>query len=308
MAHFPKVLETIEDLNPHQIEWLLNRAKEFKTRIKNNTLAQDPFFQNPPNIVSCTFFEEHSTRTKLSFMRALQLLKAQNLNFDSGSSSLKKGESIRETFLTIKSMGVNLCIYRSPSSHALSSFKQNPPFKLINAGDGMNQHPTQALLDLFTMLELEQTLENKQVTIIGDCRHSRVTHSLIRLLPQYGAKVLLIGPPEFLMETSEFPGVQSNTCLTDALTSSDILYLLRIQSERHTQNFELDNYVQNYGITDALLSSLSKIPAIYSPGPANVGVEIDDQTIQGPHFRGHIQVENGVYMRMAIIQAMMKDQ
>lgn len=307
MASFPTVFETINDIGMPEINWLLKRTKEIKSLIKSDSLGFQTFFQTTNKIVACTFFEEHSTRTKLSFTRALQLLGAKFINFDSGTSSLKKGESLRETFLTLKAMGVNICIFRCPQSEGLSPFKHKAPFKLINAGDGMNEHPTQALLDLFTMTEENfDQLEGKTVAIVGDCLHSRVSHSLSRLLPQFGMKVLLVGPEEFLPVSEQLPGVEFCRDRDEAIKKCDLLYLLRIQTERHRRSdlLEIDSYIERYGVTLDHLKKLGREIPLYSPGPANIGVEIDEAAISSNLFVGHRQVENGVYMRMAIIEAM----
>lgn len=311
MDRFPTVLESVRDLNAEQIHWLLGRTQEFKKESKTlspqNFSARGLCRELRAPIVACTFFAEHSTRTKLSFTRGLQLLGAEFLNFDSGTSSLKKGESLRETFYTIKAMGVNLLIFRCPVSFGLAPFKAQPPFSIINAGDGKNEHPTQALLDLFTMLEQEKDLKGKKIAIIGDIEHSRVSHSLIHLLPLFGAKVVLVGPRFFWPKNPPGPHVEFCESRDEAIKKCDLLYLLRIQTERHAEAelpFSLPEYVKEFGVSYQHLKKIGRLIPLYSPGPANIGVEIDEEAIQSELFVGHTQVENGVFMRMSIMEAM----
>jgi len=197
MASFPSLLESISDLNRPHIDSLLTRAKFFKD---NPHLT--PLNSTPKPIIATSFLE-NSTRTKHSFAVAIRRLGGLYLDFNAETSSLKKGESLEETFLTLFHQGINLCVFRSSVSHQLGQFRDQLPIKLINGGDGVNEHPTQALLDLFTLLELDGNLNGKTLSIFGDIIHSRVAHSLMKLLPQFGMKVLLSGPTEYLPPANE---------------------------------------------------------------------------------------------------------
>ncbi len=301
MASFPSLLESIDDLSLEQIEVLVSRSLHFKN---NPQLAP---FDSTPKPVIATSFLENSTRTKHSFAIAIGRLGALYLDFNAETSSLKKGENLEETFLTLFYQGVDLCIFRSSESNLLSQFKESPSIKIINGGDGTNEHPTQALLDLLTLLELAPDLKGKTISIIGDIIHSRVAHSLIKLLPLYGMKIIFCGPQEFLPEASTM--IQNIECLTDrdeAIKKSDFIYLLRIQKERHRDSSKtFESYHETFGVSLDLLKNLNKLVPVLHPGPANIGVEIDQKLMKSSLYKGYLQVENSIPMRMAIIEAML---
>lgn len=303
MNNFPSVLESTADLTLDQVEGLLTLARKLKQRDRDHALV---FHERRPIIA--TSFLENSTRTKHSFAVAIHKLGATYIDFNAETSSLKKGESLEETLLTLNCQGVELCIIRTSVSEAFKEFKPSPPIKIINGGDGTHQHPTQALLDVFTMKEAGLLKPNATVGIIGDCVHSRVTHSLIELLPLLGLNVLLCGPTPFLPKKDELPKkrVQTTTKLQDVLDQADIVYLLRIQKERHLAGFkfEEEKYHQDYGLTSERFKKLGRFLPCFHPGPANVGVEISLELMHSPYYFGYEQVKNSVFMRMAIIQAM----
>lgn len=305
MNKFPSVLESIDDLTFEHIRSLLNVSAQNKLRYQDRQFAP---YESYRKFVVATSFLEHSTRTKHSFTLAIQKLGCMYLDFDAEKSSLQKGENIEETFLTLWHQGVDLCVIRTSVSQQLREFKNLPPIKLINGGDGVNEHPTQALLDLFTLVDQGHELEGKTITIVGDSLHSRVTHSLVRLLPQFGAKVILCGPEEYLYDTK---GVaQLSNKLDECLPDTDILYLLRIQKERHhssnhTQIY--DSYAQNFGVTLERLAKHHKNIPVLHPGPANIGQEIGLDVMKSPLFLGYQQVVNSVYTRMAILMAMLEN-
>ena len=302
MTSFPSLLESIGDLNFTQIDVLLSRANHFK-----NNPQLSPFNTTPKPIIATSFLE-NSTRTKHSFAIAIRRLGGLYLDFNAETSSLKKGESLEETFLTLHHQGVDLCVFRSSVSHQLSQFSEMPPMKLVNGGDGINEHPTQALLDLFTLTELSSNLKGKTISIIGDNIHSRVGHSLIKLLPQFGMKVILSGPAEYLPDAGSLPpGVRLSTNRDETVLSSDFIYLLRIQKERHagSNNAHYDSYLETHGVSLALLKKLNKLIPVMHPGPANIGVELDSALIKSSLYKGYLQVENSIPMRMAIIEAML---
>lgn len=301
---FPAVLEKISDLKKTQIDYLLNLSKKFK--YGDIPLGREQIGHGEFPIIATSFLE-NSTRTKHSFAIAIQKLGGVYLDFNADTSSLKKGETLEETLLTLSYQGVELCIIRTSVSGELGQFKADPPLKIINGGDGVHQHPTQALLDLFTMMELGHGPAGKTIAIVGDCIHSRVGHSLIELLPQYGAKIILCGPKEFLPPASEVAGLELSHSLDETIEKSDLLYLLRIQKERHNNaNFSNDNhYHLSFGVDLDRLERLGKKIPLYHPGPANIGVEISHQAIKSPLYFGHEQVKNSIFMRMAIIKAML---
>nr|BDT28323.1 aspartate carbamoyltransferase catalytic subunit [Bacteriovorax sp. HI3] len=303
MTSFPSLLESIDDLTRPQIDVLLSRAKHFKDHPE---IA--PFSSTPKPIIATSFLE-NSTRTKHSFAVAIRRLGGLYLDFNAETSSLKKGESLEETFLTLFYQGVNLCVFRTSVSHQLSEFRQSPPIKLVNGGDGINEHPSQALLDLYTLLSLSNgDVNGKTISIIGDNIHSRVGHSLIKLLPKFGMKVILSGPKDYLPDPKTLPAqVEISTNRNETVLKSDFIYLLRIQKERHAgaANAHYDNYLENYGVSLDLLKSLNKLIPVLHPGPANIGVELDQALIKSSLYKGYLQVENSIPMRMAIIEAML---
>lgn len=327
MENFPNILESIKDLNLGQIKELLTKAKEFKTLGQEQGLfpkysAFYPYARAvygkkstrfsssiPSPFTVAIVFKENSTRTQLSFQIAALNLGARFLPFEGKSSSMEKGEDIEQSFLTLKSMGINLCIYRTPHSRELERLKQNPPLKIVNAGDGHHQHPSQALLDVFTMMEHNLPLEGKTISIVGDCLHSRVCHSLMDLLPYFGAKILLSGPEIFLpAKEVQLPlGVERTTSIDEAIDRSDAVYLLRVQKERHGEEHKnhLDRYHELYGVSYKRLKKHKKFLPVFHAGPANIGMELDQELIYSPSYMGHSQVEHAIYMRMSILDCMM---
>ena len=245
-----------------------------------------------------------------SFAIACHRLGATYLSIDAAKTSLSKGESLRETFLTLKHQGIDLVIMRTPNKYEFSPFKEDDfPLAIINAGDGTHQHPTQALLDLFTMIASGHTLEGKTILIAGDCEHSRVARSLIDLLPLYGAKILLAGPSSWTKKIASQNQVETEEDMDAAIKKADLIYLLRIQNERHDQKSDEEfskSYHKNYGVNLARIKRLNKLIPIYHPGPFNEGVEISLDIVNSPYYFGYKQVEHSTYMRMAIIEKILK--
>ena len=308
MNSFPSLLESISDLNKNQIDGLFSLSSKIKQRESESQIFT---YRRP---IIATSFLENSTRTKHSFAIAIQKLGAMYIDFNAETSSLKKGESLEETFLTLFNQGVNLCIFRSSVSHHLDQFRNALPIKIINGGDGINEHPTQALLDLFTLLELSPDLTGKTLAIFGDNIHSRVSHSLIKLLPMYGMKVILCGPKNFIPAPSTLPpNVEISMNRDETIKKCDFIYLLRIQKERHLENSEKnlslegDEYLKQNGINLELLKKMHKLVPVLHPGPANIGVELDLNLIKSSLYKGYLQVQNSIPMRMAIIQAMLEN-
>ena len=311
MRHFPSVLESIRDLTKEQVDGLLALAKKFKSYSDDWQGLPIPFIRTP---VVTTLFLEDSTRTKYSFAIAIKKMGGQYIDFQAHFSGLNKGEELDETLATLGTQGVDLCIIRTGVSHQLTQLKlkAHPPLRIVNGGDGIHQHPTQALLDLFTMLEIGLEVEGKTVAIIGDVVHSRVANSLLDLLPWYGVKILLCGPPEFLPEkiSSLSSSVEIVGSRDEALANCDLAYLLRIQKERHKGKRlagSTEEYARDYGVDANCLKRLGKKIPLFHPGPANVGVEIARETMNSPAYFGHLQVRNSIYMRMAVMQAVLQN-
>ena len=302
MEKFPSVLESVKDLDKRQIDGVLSLAHRLKNR------SDTPFYFSNKIPIIATSFLENSTRTKHSFEIAISKLGCTYIDFNADTSSLKKGESLEQTLLTLHDQGVDLCIIRTSVSHQLNQFKERPPIRIINGGDGVNEHPTQALLDVFTLLENGVELSGKTFCIAGDNIHSRVGHSLIELLPHFGAKILLFGPKSFQPDTP-VEGVEVTYDREEVLKRADILYLLRVQAERHSSDKtnQVENYAENYGFTLEMIESMNKKVPVLHPGPANIGVEICSKLINSKYYLGHEQVRNSIYLRMALIQSLLQN-
>ncbi|MDD0853057.1 aspartate carbamoyltransferase catalytic subunit [Halobacteriovorax sp. GB3] len=307
MLNFPSIFESVSDLDKGQIDALLLLAHKFKNRVSHTT----DFTKAKPTI--CTLFLENSTRTKHSFQMASEHLGGYFFDFDVKSSSFSKGENLEETLLTLKCQGVDLCIIRSNENNHLERLKAAPPLRIINGGDGTNEHPTQALLDLFTMQEIEGDLNGKRVCIVGDSNHSRVANSLIKLLPLYGVEVSLAGPKEFADQCAKKHGLKHFEKSSEYLKECDIVYLLRAQLERHTtgdkaahQNL-LISYNKDYGLNSQALKEAGTNQSIYHPGPCNIGIELTHELMRTSSYKGYEQVKHSIFMRMAIIQSILQN-
>ena len=308
MNNFPSVFESIADITKDQVDRILFLASKFKNYSTDWQGLSVPVFRTS---LIATSFLENSTRTKTSFAVAIQKLGATYIDFNVERSSLQKGESLEETLMTLSAQGISLCIMRTSVSHQFHKFKESPPIKIINAGDGTNQHPTQALLDLFTMMEIGLDLNGMTVTIIGDIVHSRVGHSLIELLPLFNANIILSGPEKYLPKDIPSGGhIRITPDVDDAIASSDLVYLLRIQTERHCKQSDAgiyESYPQKYGMNLERLKRHNRPIPVFHPGPANVGVEISQDLLDSPWYFGHEQVYNSIFIRMAIIQAILQN-
>lgn len=305
MAIFPSVLEGINNLEIGHIKSLLQRTND----LKNGHPARLPLRKS---LSVATSFLENSTRTKFSFAMAIKNLGGNHIDFIAESSSLKKGESLEQTLLTLHYQGIDICIIRTNESHLLSQFQDKPPIKIINGGDGINQHPTQALLDLYTLYEYFgdlKKLSGKTVAIVGDCIHSRVTHSLIDLLPLFNINIILCGPDYFIPSDLDSK-IKIASNIEDAIMNADVLYMLRVQNERHSSEIQkkINNYKDTFGINLDLFAKLNKYPPVFHPGPANIGVEVSEEIVNSEIWFAHEQVKNSVYMRMAIIEAMVTNE
>jgi len=249
-------------------------------------------------------FFENSTRTRISFELAEKRLSADTINFTSSGSSVSKGETLLDTVNNILSMKVDMVVMRHSASGAPHFLAKHIPAAIVNAGDGINEHPTQALLDAFSIQEKMGTLEGRKVAIIGDIMHSRVAQSNIYLLKKMGAEITVCGPPTLIPKyITEAFDVQVNYNLRKTLEWCDVANVLRIQLERQNQVLfsSLREYNLVYGIKRQMLDDLKKDVVIMHPGPINRGVEIDSDVADSGQSIILQQVENGVAVRMAVL-------
>lgn len=295
-----KHLLGIKDLTPGDIQLILSTAARFKE------VLQRPVKKVPSlrDVTVVNLFFENSTRTRISFELAEKRLSADVLNFTASSSSAAKGETLLDTVNNILSMKVDMVVMRHSASGAPHFLAQHIPAAIINAGDGINEHPTQALLDALSMQEKFGKLEGLKVAIIGDIMHSRVALSNMYLLRKMGAEVTVTGPPTLIPpHLAEALDVRVEYDLVKALRWCDVANVLRIQLERQNQPLfsSLREYNLFYGIRREVLRKLNKEIVIMHPGPINRGVELDSDIADGPHSIILQQVENGVAVRMAAL-------
>jgi len=294
-----KHLLGIKDLNKSQIEQIFSTAQNFK-RILNQPVKKVPSLKD--KTVANLFFE-NSTRTKISFELAEKRLSADVVNFGSSGSSLKKGETLIDTVKNILAMKVDMIVMRHPSPGAAKFLSTQIDAQIVNAGDGTHEHPTQALLDSFSILEKHQVVEGKKVVIIGDIIHSRVALSNIYCLKKLGAEVKVCGPAPLIPKYIESLGVGYEPNIEKALKWCDIANTLRIQLERQQQEYisSQRDYAAQYGINKNRLLNLNKTITIMHPGPINRGVELSADVADSEHSIILNQVENGVAIRMAVL-------
>jgi aspartate carbamoyltransferase catalytic subunit len=290
----------IKDLLPSDISTILATAKEFKE------VLQRPIKKVPSlrDITIVNLFYENSTRTRISFELAEKRLSADTINFTTSSSSVSKGETLLDTVNNILSMKVDMVVMRHSASGAPHFLQQHIPAAIINAGDGINEHPTQALLDAYSMQEQFGELKGLKVALVGDIMHSRVALSNIYLLNKMGAEVTVVGPPTHIPKyISQALNVRVEYNLQNALQWCDVANVLRIQLERQNQPLfsSLREYNISYGVTKKRLAALNKKITIMHPGPINRGVELDSDVADGEQSIILQQVENGVAVRMAVL-------
>jgi aspartate carbamoyltransferase catalytic subunit len=295
-----KHLLGIKDLLPSDIALILQTAQQFKE------VLQRPIKKVPSlrDVTIVNLFYENSTRTRISFELAEKRLSADTINFSASGSSAAKGETLLDTVNNILSMKVDMVVMRHSASGAPHFLAKHIPAAIVNAGDGINEHPTQALLDALSIQERTGSLEGKKVVLIGDIMHSRVALSNIYLLTKMGAEVMVAGPPTLIPKyISEALGVKVEYNLKKALEWCDVANVLRIQLERQNQVLfsSLREYNLAYGVSRKLLDGLKKEIVIMHPGPINRGVEIDSDVADGNESIILQQVENGVAVRMAAL-------
>ena len=289
----------IKELSIEDIELIFKTADEFKAVI-NRPIKKVPSLRD---ITIANLFFENSTRTKLSFELAEKRLSADVINFASSSSSVKKGETLLDTVNNILSMKVDLVVMRHPNPGAAKYLSTKVDAKIVNAGDGAHEHPTQALLDSYSIREKIGHLKSKKVVIVGDILHSRVALSNIYCLQKLGAEVMLCGPATLIPKFAHSLGVKVEYNLKKALEWCDVANMLRIQLERQETKFfpSIREYVMQYGLTQEILNDLEKEIIIMHPGPINRGVEITSDVADGKQSIILQQVENGVAIRMAVL-------
>ena len=294
-----KDLLGIRNLSVEEIKLIFDTADKFK-EVLNRPIKKVPSLRH---LTIANVFFENSTRTKLSFELAQKRLSADIINFSSSVSSVKKGESLLDTINNILVMKVDMIVMRHPNPGAPHFVAKNIDASVVNAGDGAHEHPTQALLDSYTIREKLGKIKNKKIAIIGDIAHSRVAISNIYALQKLGAKVMLCGPSTLIPKYISSMGVQIENNIENALKWCDVANILRIQLERQKDKFfpSLREYSLYYGINKKLLEKINKDIVIMHPGPINRGVELNSDVADSNNSIILDQVENGVAIRMAVM-------
>jgi len=289
----------IKNITREDIELIFETADNFK-QVINRPIKKVPSLRD---VTIANVFFENSTRTRLSFELAQKRLSADVINFSASNSSVKKGETLLDTVNNILAMKVDMIVMRHASVGAPHFLSKHIKANIINAGDGTHEHPTQALLDAFSIREKLGTLTGKKVAIIGDILHSRVALSNIFALQKLGAKVMVCGPPTLLPKYIANIGVQVEFDLHKALEWCDVANVLRIQLERQQIKYfpSLREYSLYYGINKKMLDNLKKEIVVMHPGPINRGVELSSDAADSAHSVILDQVENGVAVRMAVL-------
>lgn len=285
----------IEHLKAEEISGLLGLAR------KMNPRKARPLLRGKRVLL---LFYEASTRTRSSFEVAAQSLGAATTLVLSSGSSIEKGESLLDTAYTLRAVGADLIVVRHPNAGAPALMAAHLDIPVINAGDGMHEHPSQALLDAYTILRHKKTLKNLQVAIIGDIYHSRVARSAIHLLSKFGAKIALCGPAEFVPEVAATlaPGLRITRTAEDAIRGADVVMVLRVQKERLAgEKISLENYIARYQMTLPRLRLANKDALLMHPGPIIRGLELTWEVADCPQSTIVEEVGNGVPVRMAIL-------
>lgn len=294
-----KHLIGIKDLTAKDIELIFSTADNFKSII-NRPIKKVPSLRD---VTIANIFFENSTRTRISFELAERRLSADVLNFSASASSVKKGETLIDTVNNILAMKVDMIVMRHSSAGACHFLSQHVKSTIVNAGDGTHEHPTQGLLDAYSIREKHETVKGKKVAIVGDILHSRVALSNILCLQKLGAEVMVCGPATLIPKYIESLGVKVELDLMKALEWCDVANMLRIQLERQDIKYfpSLREYSMQYGLNKQRLDSLKKKITVMHPGPINRGVEITSDVADSNQSIILDQVENGVAIRMAVL-------
>jgi len=294
-----KDLLGIRELERNEIETILDTAAAFKT-VGSRDIKKVPALRGKTMV---NFFVEPSTRTRTSFELAAFRLSADVVNISAATSSLQKGESLKDTALNLQALHADIIVLRHSSAGAPKFLADRMDVCIVNAGDGAHEHPTQALLDVFTIRERLGKIKGLKVAIVGDILFSRVARSNIWALKKLGAEVTLVGPSTLVPRAFEEMGVSVARHIDDILPSADIINLLRIQHERQRKEYfpSVNEYVRFFGLTKARAEKLKPGCLVMHPGPINRGVEIDSDIADGPQSMILDQVTNGLAVRMAVL-------
>ena len=294
-----KDLLGLRDLSKEEIQFVLDTAKSFRD-VSLRPVKKVPALRG--KTVANLFFEP-STRTRVSFELAEKRLSADTIHIAASTSSIVKGETLKDTANNIESLKIDVLVLRHPSSGAPHRLAPHLRASVINAGDGINEHPTQALLDMFTVLEKKGKIEGLKISFVGDLLHSRVARSNIWGLTKLGAKVTLCAPKTLLPPDVERLGVQVTTNLEEAVKDADVINLLRIQLERQAQSFfpSIREYAKHYQINQTVIKKAKPDVVIMHPGPVNRGIEITSDVLDGPYSVILDQVTHGIAVRMAVL-------
>jgi len=290
----------IRDLNPDDISLIFKTAENFKG-ILNSPIRKVPSLRD---LTLVNLFFENSTRTRISFELAEKRLSADVINFSASSSSVQKGETLLDTVNNLLAMKVDMVIMRHPAPGACDFLSRNISASIINAGDGMHEHPTQALLDAFTLREyFGGELNGKKILIVGDIRHSRVALSDLLLFAKLGAKTRVCGPGSLILKGIHVLGCEISYDLDESLLWCDAVIMLRMQSERQEGDFipSLRDYIIDYSLTKERIRKTGKVFPVMHPGPVNRGIEISSDVADNKNSLILTQVENGVAIRMAVL-------
>ena len=294
-----KDLLSLEELSKEEIGLILQTAESFK-EVSTREVKKVPALRG--KTIANLFFEA-STRTRMSFELAAKRLSADTVNFSSSSSSASKGESLRDTARNVEAMQVDTIVMRHSSSGSAEYLARSVKAGVINAGDGIHEHPTQGLLDIYTIKERKKKIEDLKVCLVGDILHSRVARSNIWGLKKLGAKVTVCGPPTLIPAHIEKLGVEVSYDLDETIKRQDVLNILRIQLERQNGAFfpSIREYAAEYGISKERMKKAKKDVIVMHPGPINRGVELASEVADGSQSVILDQVTNGVAVRMAVL-------
>ena len=294
-----KHLLSMHDLTGDDVMRILDTAESFR-EVGTRVIKKVPALRGRTVV---NFFLENSTRTRISFELAAKRLSADVINFSASGSSVAKGESLKDTALTLQAMGADAIVIRHSSSGSPLQLTRWVDGRVLNAGDGTHEHPTQALLDLYTMREKLGRLEGLRVAIVGDVMHSRVARSLTFGLVMMGAEVTLVGPPTLIPPEAPAWGVQVSYDIDGLLPKLDVCYMLRVQKERQRLEYfpSVREYARLFGLTSTRAATLPEHALIMHPGPMNRGVEIDSDVADQPESVIEEQVTNGIAIRMALL-------
>ena len=281
-----KNLTTLDALSVKEIHAILDQAIQFKAGKKDEKLKDKK--------VANLFFEP-STRTHYSFISAEMNLNMKIADFNAETSSVKKGESLYDTIKTFEAIGFDAVVIRHPENNYFNQLT-NINIPILNGGDGSGNHPTQSLLDLMTIIEEYENFNGLKCAIVGDIKHSRVAHTNINVMKRLGMEVYISGPEEYDDGSAEY--IDFNQAIEDM----DIIMLLRVQHERHTEKANIESYLEQYGLDMMKVNKMKKHAIILHPAPFNRGVEIDDDVVECEKSRIFKQMTNGVYIRMAVLK------